>query len=176
LNLHTRDITLSAAFIASGLLIPLLFHTIGLGATLLPMFWSVAVAGFFLPAPAALLTGILTPPASFLISGMPPPPVLYKMIFELGTLGLCIALLVRNTRLGGFWIVLSGLAASLGAGLVGSACIAPLLGLPPAFYAAASLVQGLPGIAVMLILIPLLIFRLLKIPALTPRKPHDGNP
>ena len=151
---RTRDLVLSAMFIAAGVILPSFFHALGLGAAFLPMFWPVAVAGFFLPLPAAILTGFLTPVVSFLITGMPPPPILYRMIVELAMLSASISLLQR--RLGIFLTVASGLVVSLLAGFGGSLLIAPILGLPPAFYAAATMLRGLPGIAAILFIVPLI--------------------
>jgi len=140
----------------------MLFHGLGLGPTFLPMFWPIALGGFMLAPPFALLTGLLTPLISSLVTGMPPPPILYKMMFELSILGASISWLHGNTSLGVFWIVLLGLAFSIGAGLGGSALIAQLLGLPPAFYAAASLLRGVPGLVSMCVIVPLAVIRLRK--------------
>ena len=157
---QTRNITLSGLFMAAGVLIPMLFHGLGLGPTFLPMFWPVALGGFVLAPPFAILTGLFTPLISTLVTGMPPPPILYKMIFELSVLGGVIAWLNTKTQWGVFWVVLAGLGAALAAGLGGSALIAPLLGLPPAFYAAATMLRGIPGLATMLIIIPLAVSRI----------------
>jgi uncharacterized membrane protein YuzA (DUF378 family) len=158
---QTRNLILGAMFTAAGVLLPVIFHTLGLGAAFLPMFWPIAVAGFFLSLPVALLTGALTPILSFVLTAMPPPPILYRMIVELAVLSGSIALLRRSSRIRGtFWITALGLFSALIAGLGGAALIAPLLGLPPAFYAAATLIRGIPGIAAILILVPLIMTRL----------------
>lgn len=145
---------------ALGIVIPYFFHAVGLGSMFLPMFWPVAVAAFFLPIPYAAAVGALTPFLSFLVSGMPPPPTLYRMIFELVALGGSISYLHRSTRYGLFWITLVGLVISRGAGWLGALAIAPILGLPPEFYALISLSVGVPGMVVMMVIIPFILKRL----------------
>lgn len=134
---RTKYITLSAPFIAMGILFPILFHSIGLGPMFLPMFWPVVISAFFLPIPYIVAVGILTPLLSSFMTGMPPPPILYKMIFELGILSVVLGYLYKSTRYGVFWLILLGLIIAIFAGFVGSIIIAPLFGLPPEFYAAA---------------------------------------
>jgi len=106
--------TLSAMFIALGVLLPIVFHSIGLGSIFLPMFWPVAIAVFFLPTTFAALVGILTPLMSFLFTGMPPisPPILYLMIVELLALSLVTSVLYTGTRWGIFLPLLAGLLCS----------------------------------------------------------------
>jgi hypothetical protein len=157
---RTKYITLSAPFIAMGVLFPMLFHSVGLGPMFLPMFWPVVIGAFFLPIPYIVAVGILTPLLSSFMTGMPPPPVLYRMIFELGVLSIVLGYLYSRTRYGIFWLILSGLIFALFAGFVGSLIIAPLFGLPPEFYAAASLLNSVPGFLSMLVLLPVIVKRI----------------
>jgi len=157
---RTRHLILSAMFTAAGVILPVSFHAVGLGSAFLPMFWPVAIAGFFLPVPAAFLTGILTPIISFVLTGMPPPPMLYRMIFELALLSGSVSLFSKQSGI--FLTLVLGLLVSLLTGFACALLIAPLLGLPPAFYAVGSLLRGLPGIATMLIIVPFIARRLHK--------------
>jgi len=161
---RTKNITLSALFIALGILIPILFHGIGLGAMFLPMFWPVAASAFFLPLPYAVTAGILTPLISTLMTGMPPPPILYKMIFELAVLSFIISLLHSKTRLGIFWLIGAGLFCALAAGFLGAFAVAPIFGFPPELYAVASLIRSLPGVITMFVALPLFLKRITKEP------------
>ncbi len=169
---RTHDITLSALFMALGILFPILFHTVGLGSVILPMFWPIAACAFFVPPSFALMVGTLTPLLSTMATGMPPPPTLYKMIFELAALAGCTALLYRRTLWGVFWLVLAGLIISKLAAILSAVIIGPMLGLPPAFYAIASLIKGLPGTVLILFIIPLLVHRLTKEPLWKTRNLH----
>ena len=168
---RTQHITLSALFMALGILIPFLFHGIGLGSVFIPMFWPIAVSAFFLPFSFAIAVGALTPLLSSMFTGMPPPPTLYKMIFELAFLAGCTCLLYRKTRYGIFWLLLFGLVLSRIVALLGAAAIAPILGLPPEFYAVFSLIEGTPGMIIMLVFLPLILKRITNEPILGLRKP-----
>jgi hypothetical protein len=154
---RTHNLTLSALFIALGVLIPFLFHTVGLGKMFLPMFWPIAAGAFFLPVSYAMAAGALSPILSSLSTGMPPPPILYKMIAELALFAGTIGMLYRKTSLGIFWLVLSGLFISEIVTLLGAAAIAPIFGLPPELYAIASFIESIPGVVAILVIVPLII-------------------
>ncbi len=172
MNSFTRITTLGGMFVSLGISIPLLFHGLGLGALLLPMFWPIAVCGFYLAPGAAVLVGIFTPVLSSLLTGMPPPPILYKMILELALLGWIVSL-TRNRYAAGYFVpLLIGLTAALLGGLAGAVLLAPILGLPAAFYSLANLLSSLPGVALMLIALPLL---LRKLHTAVPAPERGGN-
>ena len=167
-----KHITLSAFFIALGILIPMLFHFIGLGPVFLPMFWPVAVSAFFLPIFYTVTVGILTPFISILLTGMPPIPILYQIIFEFIFLTSIINLLYKKTFLGVFWIMSSSLICALAAGLIGALAVAPIFGFPPEFYAAVILVRNLPGIITMIVVIPVFIKKITNEPLFKRRRQH----
>jgi hypothetical protein len=161
MHMRTRKLTLSAMFVALGILLPIVFHALGLGSIFLPMFWPIAAGAFFLSFPHALAIGAVTPILSSLLTGMPPisPPILYIMIFELAFLAGVISLLHQRSHWGLFWILLIGLLVSRLVLLAGVLVLAPLLGLPPKVFSLLSVIKGLPGIGLMLVLIPLLVNR-----------------
>ncbi len=162
MNRSTNHITLSALFTALGIVLPVTFHALGLGKAFLPMFWPVAAAGFFLPVATAVLVAVLTPVLSFILTGMPPvsPPVLHVMVIELVCLAAAVVILMRSTRWGLFWVLLAALVFSRAALLVSSRMLAPFFGLPAKWVSLVSVLNGLPGIVVMLVLIPALVGRL----------------
>lgn len=145
---------------ALGVLIPFLFHTVGLGPMFLPMFWPLAVAGIFLEVPFAFAVGVLTPLLSTMVSGMPPPPILYKMMIELAVLAWIVSNLFRRTRLGLFWGMGIGLVVSRLTALGIAFLLAPVLGLPPRLYAVATFLEGIPGMVTMMVLLPPVLLRL----------------
>jgi hypothetical protein len=166
-----KNLTLSALFIALGVLIPILFHGLGLGSVFLPMFWPVATCPFFVPVSYAVAVGALTPLVSTLITSMPPlsPPVLPKMVVELIVLAGLTAWLYRKTNWGVFWLILIGLIASRMMNFFISAALAPILGLPSMWVALASTAKGMLGTFIILILIPLFINRIKKETIFKPR-------
>lgn len=173
MHLATRRITLSAIFIALGVLFPVLFHAAGLGSLFLPMYWPVAAAGIFLAPAFAFLVGVITPGLSFLLTGMPPPPVLQIMAIELAVLAVAVSLAHGRAGLPVFLSLMLGLIVSrltlfISAGLLGS-----VLGIPPRFASIVYLSKGLPGIAAILVVVPLLAGRLKHEAVFIRRKPND---
>ena len=169
---YARHLTQSALFIALGILIPILFHAVGMGPVFLPMFLPIVVSSFFLPVVYAGCVGIITPALSALMTGMPPPPIVYKMILELLILATLTGILYRKTRWGSFWIVFFSLLITESVALLLTAAIAPLLGLPPRLYSVLSLLRQIPGILLILFLIPLLIKNVKRIPVFSLRKEY----
>ena len=91
------QIALAGLFIAFGIVLPMMFHVVGLGSTFLPMHIPVLLSGFVLDTPMAAAVGALTPFLSSLFTGMPPVfPVMPFMIFELATYGLMTSLFYRK--------------------------------------------------------------------------------
>ena len=162
MHIKLKYFTLSALFIALGVLIPFIFHGLLLGPVFLPMFWPVALAPFFLPRPFALAVALITPVVSFLFTAMPPlsPPILPVMVFELLFLAGSISILYFRSRLGIFWIVLGGLIISRVMLFLSSGLMAPYIGLPPKMVSLFYISRSLPGVVIMLIFIPLLVDRL----------------
>ena len=160
MNRATRRITMSGLFTAAGILLPVLFHAIGLGPVFLPMFWPVAISGFFLTPFFGFCVGIATPVLSFFFTGMPPVPILYKMIIELAVLAGAISFFARRRRDAIVVPLVLGVMISLAAGMAGSYLISMMLNIPAGLYALSSIVGSLPGIAVMLIIIPVIVKKL----------------
>jgi len=160
----TRKLTGCSLFVALGILLPMLFHLFGLGKIFLPMHIPVFLAGLLLGSREGLLVGTLTPLLSSLLTGMPPmvPPIAQLMIFELGTYGYVSG----KTREKGMNIyismVLAMTAGRIVAGIVGWGLL-PLFGLPrfPLFFPfTTSLVAGLPGVIMQILVLPPLTFAL----------------
>jgi hypothetical protein len=159
---RTQYITLSALFMAMGVLIPMVFHATGLGNIFLPMFWPVALSAFFLPVGFSAAVGALTPTVSTLFTGMPPvsPPIFQIMVVEMVSLTTLTSLLYHNTRWGNFWALALGLLVSRGVLFICAGFLAPILGLPPEVVSIASVIKGVPGILTMLVIIPLILNRI----------------
>ncbi|MDM7925927.1 MAG: ECF transporter S component [bacterium] len=172
MNPRTQKITLSAMFVALGVLFPLLFHVTGLGAVFLPMFWPVAAAGFFLPPLSCVLVGVATPGLSFLLTGMPPPPVLQVMAVELAVLAVTVSLAHSRTGMPVFGVLLLGLVTSRIVLFAAAGSLGSFLGIPPRFASFAYVAKGLPGVLVMLAIAPLLVGRLKREPVFMRRKKH----
>ncbi len=167
---RTRNITNGALFLALGLILPVLFHMVGLGAVFLPMLWPLAMGAFFLPVTHAVIVALFTPLISMFVTGMPPIPILYIVMAQLLGLGTVAARHYRSTRHGIFWPLLSGLAASQILHFCMVVPLAGVLGLPPKLASVASIVRGVPGLLSMLFIVPVLVNRIKKQPVFKNRR------
>jgi hypothetical protein len=157
-----RHLSLAALFVGLGVLIPMLFHAVGLGSVFLPMFLPLAVAGFYLPLGAAIAVGVLTPLVSALATGMPPlsPPVAQLMSFEGLALTGVVGWLASRQGVPTVVALVIGLAASRAVLVLWVMALVPLLGLPGRGMSLAALAQGLPGIGLILVVVPILVKRI----------------
>ncbi|TZE80959.1 ECF transporter S component [Calorimonas adulescens] len=160
-NRATRNIVLSALFIALGIIIPILFHAVGMGSVFLPMHIPVILAGFFLDPLYSICVGALTPILSSLMTGMPPLiPTLPIMVFELSTYSLLVSIIYKKLKQNVFTsLIVSMLAGRVVAGLVAWVLVTffSVKMLPPLVYIYTSIVNGIPGIIIQLILIPIIV-------------------
>ena len=102
----TKEIIFTTAFVGLAVYVPYLIHYFGginIGRTFLPMYFFVLVAGLLLGWRAGLVTGILTPLISYLITGMPMANMLPFIVVELSAYGFLAGLLKERLNI---WISL----------------------------------------------------------------------
>lgn len=156
----TDDLVKSGLFIALGVILPIFFHFTGVsGKIFLPMHIPVLLGGFYIKPKYMILVGALTPILSSLLTGMPPLfPMLPIMIIELSTYGFMVAYL-REKRINKF----INLITSMISGRITAGIVVYIMTLTvgfkanPLLFVKGSIITGLPGIAIQLILIPLLV-------------------
>jgi hypothetical protein len=154
-----RWMVVNGVVMALGLVLPIAFHAVGLGSKFLPMLLPLLLNGFVSPLGWALLTGGATPLVSALLTGMPPlyPPVAVTMMAE----GMVMAGVARLGYGRGQRRLWPALVAAIVSGrltaLALSFAVARLFGLPPRLSAGASLIQSLPGVALQLAVVPLVL-------------------
>ena len=94
---NIRHLILASIFIAIGICLPMMFHSIPKGGNIfLPMHLPAMVVAFFLPCSFAFAVGFLTPILSSLMTGMPmiaPVPIALILACEIGTYAFVIAAL-----------------------------------------------------------------------------------
>ncbi len=165
----TLNIALSAMFLSLAFVMPFLTGQIpDIGSMLCPMHIPVILCGFICGAPWGLVVGITAPLLRSLILGMPPFfPTAFSMAFELAAYGFLAGLLYRvlpkKKRNIYVALVLSMIAGRLIWGVVQFFCMGldtTRFGLS-AFWAGA-VANALPGIAIQLILVPIIIVILEK--------------
>lgn len=151
-----RDLLLGGLFLALALVLPVLFHAVGLGSAFLPMFFPILLAGFFTAPVVALTVGCTAPFVSALLTGMPPffPPIAFIMMLEGMVLGGGTAWLHQKFRWGVYPTLIMILVLDRLV-LFGSVLLAAAwLDLPRSVLGIASVVRGLPGIILILVIIP----------------------
>ncbi|MBR2139792.1 MAG: ECF transporter S component [Phascolarctobacterium sp.] len=165
--LRTNKLVLTSLFIACGLLLPLAFHTFGMGGrTFLPMHLPVFMGGMLLGSFPGFIIGALTPLLSCLLTGMPPfIPSLPMMIVELAIFGLVAGFMYHEKHQNIYLSLVSAMIAGrLGAAFV-LMLFSDMLGihLHPLTYVAATFMTGIAGVIFQLGFIPILVKRLEKI-------------
>ena len=163
---NTKRMILSALLVAMGVVLPMAFHSIpNAGSVFLPMHIPVLLCGLICGWPYGLACGVLAPLLSSLMTGMPPAAILPGMLCELAVYGLVSGLLLKviHTRR-----TIVDLYASLLGTMISGRLVAGVLNAlifragsySLAMWTTASFVTALPGIAIQLVLIPLLVMAL----------------
>ena len=100
-----------AAFTALSVALPWAFHQYQFaGATFLPMQFFIFAAALACGWQAGLIVGVLTPLASFAISGMPAAVILPQVMVEVTAYGLIAGLLRQKLNLRVGWALLGAMA------------------------------------------------------------------
>ena len=158
------NLSLAAMFLALAFVMPFLTGQIPqIGSKLCPMHIPVILCGYICGAPWGLVVGAVAPILRSLTLGMPPLfPTAFAMSFELAVYGFMSGLLYRiipKKKINIYAsLVLSMIAGRLVWGIVQLCCVgldATRFGIS-AFWAGA-VVNALPGIAIQLVLIPVII-------------------
>lgn len=163
---NIKKIVYAGVLVALGVILPQAFHVLGAnaGMTFLPIHIPILLAGVMLGGTYGGVIGIVVPLASSLLTGMPPVPKLWFMLAELGVYGFAIGILVRkyNIYMALFLAMVLGRIAYALSLVVG----VNLLGMSAPFMNSTSfiagIVQGIPGMLIQIIVIPILYMRLKK--------------
>ena len=107
-----RSYIFASAFVLLAVATPWVFHQFYLaGPTFLPMHIFVFVAGLLFGWRVGLMVGLLTPLASYAVSGMPLLPVLPQIVVELSVYGLVAGILREKLNLRVVWSLLGAMIA-----------------------------------------------------------------
>lgn len=162
MNKQLKALTLSAMFLALGLVLPFFTGQIPqIGSMLLPMHLPVFLCGLICGWQYGAAVGFIVPLLRSVLFGMPPLfPTATSMAFELMTYGLVVGLLYSRSR----WQCIRALyrcllLAMLAGRAVWGVVQAVLLGLTGSaltlqVFMASAFLNAIPGIIIQLILIP----------------------
>ena len=162
---HIKKLVLTAVCSALCVIVPMAFHSIlNAGQVFLPMHIPVLLCGMLCGWPYGLACGLIGPSLSSLLTGMPLPAVLPGMLVECAVYGCASGLLLRYVRTGNRYadlymsLIPAMLLGRVISGIVKGLILTP--GLSLAAWASASFVTSLPGIAIQLLLVPILVLGL----------------
>lgn len=174
----TRNLVYASLFLALGLILPFFTGQIPtIGSRLLPMHFPVLLCGFVCGGPTGLLVGFVTPILRSLLFGMPPLfPTALAMAFELAAYGFFAGWLYKKFPKRNGFIYLSLLLSMLLGRLVWGIVSAILYtggGTPftVSFFIAGAFVNALPGIILLILIVPVLVIALKKAGYLADQQP-----
>jgi hypothetical protein len=163
-----RAMVVSAMMAALALTLPIAFHAVGLGSHFLPMLLPLLLNGFLVSPGWAVLTALVTPFLSAFATGMPPlyPPMVAVVACEGVTLaGVSSILYARGKR--SLWpALIAAVVAARLAAFASAWALASWFDLPPAFASVAIFVKGLPGVALQLAVVPIVVRQLTRRPGI----------
>ena len=163
----SKRMTLCAVCIALCYVLPIAFHSVGLGGTLSPMHIPVLLCGLLCGSGAGFLCGLVGPVLSSLLSGMPPVLMLIRMIPELCVYGMVAGFAMKHLHTGSDAkdVYISMIAAMIAGRIVGGIATAVFFIVTSGVYSVALwftsyFIEGVPGIVVHLLVVPVLVFSL----------------
>lgn len=164
---YLKKLVFCAACVALCVVLPMAFHTIqNAGNIFLPMHIPVILCGLICGWPYGMACGILGPLLSSILTGMPKVAILPSMMVECAVYGCVTGLIMQLVHTKKPWLdqYISMLTAMVCgrvlAGLAKSLIFSP--GTAPFAWVGTSLVTGIPGICIQLVLIPLVVAALTK--------------
>lgn len=168
---------LTAVCIALCVVLPQAFHAIpNAGAIYSPMHLPVLLCGLICGWQYGLLCGLAGPLFSSLFTGMPPAAVLPPMMVECAVFGLAAGLMMKLVHTGKVYADLYiSLVTAMLAGRVLAGIAKALIFMPGKFgmamWVSSYFVTALPGIIIQLVVLPTLVFALMKARLIPARYP-----
>lgn len=164
---YVKKMVFTAVGIALCLVLPMAFHSIpNAGSIFLPMHIPVLLCGLICGWPYGLAVGLLGPLLSSVVTAMPPAAMLPSMMVECATYGAVAGMMMRFVRTKR---VVADLYISLITAMVAGRVLAGFAkawffspGVSPFAWVTTSLVTGIPGVAIQLLVMPAIIFTLTR--------------
>ena len=165
----TKKLVISSLLLAVALLLPFVTGQIPeIGNMLLPMHLPVLLAGFIVGGPSAMAIGAIAPLLRSVLWGMPVLfPKAISMAFELATYGLVSGIVYSNSKKDGKSVFIALITAMI-AGRVVWGIVSMMLfgvmgkGFTMTLFMTEAFVNAVPGIAIQLVVIPVIVSALKK--------------
>ena len=159
---------ITAVSLALCVVLPQAFHAVpNAGSVYLPMHLPILLCGLICGWPFGLLCGLAGPALSTLFTGMPPVAYLPAMLVECAVYGLMSGLMMKVIRTGKIYVdlyaslIIAMLSGRIIAGLA-KALIFARGSITMGAWATSYFVTSLPGIIIQIVLIPTIVFALMK--------------
>ncbi len=164
---NTKRLTLSAMFIAIGMVLPFFTGQIPeIGNMLLPMHFPVFLCGLICSWKYGLIVGFILPILRSLIFSAPIMfPKAVSMAFELAAYGLIVGLINKENK-GVLWLYLSLIVSMIGGRIIWGIVQTLLLGTGKftfMIFITSGFIEAIPGIILQLILIPAIMITIKKL-------------
>ena len=158
-ELYIRDMVWGGVWGALALFLPVLFHPLGLGSHLMPMFLPLLIAGCTLHLRTALILSVSIPLISSLFTGMPPlyPPIAILMILEASAMNLWLFWAYRKKRWNIFFALIVAFLIQRVVRVIFILIAQQFIILPESWLMVWALLWGLPGVVLQTALIPWII-------------------
>jgi len=170
MNKNIEQIVLAGLFIAIGIILPPLFHSVNLGSVISPIHFPVLLCGLLLGWKYGGICGFITPLFAGIIWGMPQQPLALIMGLELATYGIVSGLLYKKLRL--FKNPIANLYFSLIVAMVlgrfvfgainGILFLLDIWGTGFKVFLTTVFITGLPGIILQILIVPALVITIEK--------------
>ncbi len=156
---NLRSLVISAVMAALALVLPMVFHATGLGSNFLPMLLPLLLNAFLSSAGWAIFTAAIVPWISAFTTGMPPiyPPVALVMSVEGLVMAAIVAAICRFHRQSIWPALVGGVIADRAVSFALTLLLSARFGLPAKAVALGVFVRALPGVALQLAVIPLVL-------------------
>ena len=173
-----KKLVFTAVCAALCLVLPMAFHSVpNAGTNFLPMHIPVLLCGLICGWPYGGVCGIVGPLLSSLVTGMPPAAMLPSMMVECCAYGFVTGMLMRHvhTRHAVADLYISLVSAMVVGRVVAGFAKAWIFtpGISPFAWVTTSLVTGIPGIVIQLILMPMVVLALTKAKLIPNRYPRE---
>ena len=164
---NVKKMVFAAACVALCLVLPMVFHAIpNAGQVILPMHIPVLLCGLVCGWPYGGVCGLIGPLLSSVLTGMPPAAMLPSMMVECAAYGFTSGILMKYVRTGKpvrdlyISLISAMVVGRIVAGFAKAWIFTP--GISPFAWVTTSLISGIPGIVIQLVLMPLVVTALTK--------------
>jgi len=147
---------------ALALILPVIFHALGLGSLFMPMFIPILVAGYTLHWQVTLILSLLIPFLSSFLTGMPPmyPPITPLMCLEFAVMTQIAYWTYQKMKWNIFFSLSLGFLVERGILVLYILFLSNIFHLPGEWLIWPAMIKNIPGIILNFIAVPILVTKI----------------